>query len=96
MQAMEDGLPAAIGAAEVARWGLGPLSPADQAAREAEQREAHCNALPEDLLPGMVAAQRLRDWSLASAAVSAAEAGRCPSSSSPEPATQGATPAFRP
>ncbi len=35
------------------------------------QREAHCNALPEDLLPGMVEAQRLRDAALARAAVAA-------------------------
>jgi hypothetical protein len=32
---------------------LAPLSPDDQSRREAEQRHAHCNALPEDLLAGM-------------------------------------------
>lgn len=36
-----------------------------QTAREANQREAHCNALPEDQLAGMVEAQRLRDAILA-------------------------------
>ncbi|TXH95449.1 MAG: hypothetical protein E6Q73_14825 [Pseudorhodobacter sp.] len=48
-----------------------PLAPADQSAREAEQSEAHCNALPPELLPGMVAVQRLRDAALARAVVQA-------------------------
>lgn len=43
------------------------LDPADQAAREAAQQAAHCNALPPDMLPGFVAAQRLRDAGLARA-----------------------------
>jgi uncharacterized iron-regulated protein len=76
--AMEGGLGAAIGQDQATAWGLGPLSPADQAAREAEQAEAHCQALPAELLPGMVQAQRLRDWSLASRAVAAVEAGQGP------------------
>ncbi|MEN8895529.1 MAG: ChaN family lipoprotein [Yoonia sp.] len=38
-----------------------PLNAAEQEAREAMQMSAHCDALPEDMLPGMVAAQRLRD-----------------------------------
>ena len=33
--------------------------------------EAHCGMLPEDLLPGMVEAQRLRDAVLAQAAIEA-------------------------
>ena len=37
----------------------------EQAAREAEQMAAHCDALPEDILPGFVEAQRLRDAALA-------------------------------
>lgn len=63
--------------AEAARYGLAEaLSPDDQAAREAEQAAAHCNALPPDLLPGMVQAQRLRDAALARAVVQAmAETG---------------------
>ncbi len=73
MQVMEQGLTAVLGPAAVAEWGLGPLARDDQAAREAEQKAAHCNALPEDMLPGMVAAQRYRDWLLASVAVSAVE-----------------------
>ena len=39
-----------------------------------DQREAHCGKLPEDLLPGMVEAQRLRDATLALAAREAADA----------------------
>ena len=57
---------------EAARFGLAdPLDPAEQAAREVEQAEAHCNALPETLLPGMVEAQRLRDAALARAVIEA-------------------------
>lgn len=48
-----------------------PLDATTQAAREAEQASAHCDALPEALLPGMVAAQRLRDGALAQAVVQA-------------------------
>ncbi|MES2665043.1 MAG: ChaN family lipoprotein [Pseudomonadota bacterium] len=49
------------------------MSPADQTRREADQREAHCGALPEEMLAGMVQAQRLRDAALASAVVQAAD-----------------------
>jgi uncharacterized iron-regulated protein len=48
-----------------------PLSKEDQTAQEAEQMAAHCNALPETLLPGMVEAQRLRDAALARAVIRA-------------------------
>jgi len=59
---------------DAARFGLDrPLDPADQAAREALQAEAHCHALPAELLPGMVAAQRLRDAALARATLEALE-----------------------
>lgn len=51
-----------------------PLTAADQTAREAEQMAAHCNALPETLLPYMVAVQRLRDATLAARAIEAFEA----------------------
>lgn len=55
-----------------ARFGLADsLAPADQAAREAEQMAAHCDALPADLLPYMVAVQRLRDATLAASAMAA-------------------------
>ena len=48
-----------------------PLPAAQQAAREALQMAAHCDALPQDLLPGMVGIQRLRDAVLADAVVKA-------------------------
>ena len=44
------------------------LDPDEQAAREATQAAAHCDALPADMLPGMVEAQRLRDAALANSA----------------------------
>jgi hypothetical protein len=57
---------------DAARFGLTEaLDPDEQAAREAEQQEAHCNALPEEILPGFVEAQRLRDAALAEAALAA-------------------------
>lgn len=77
-RAMNNGLVAAIGGTEVARWGLDPLPSDEQSAREAEQLAAHCDALPVEMLPGMVDAQRLRDWYLARAAVDAIESGTGP------------------
>lgn len=47
------------------------LSDAEQSARTALQLAAHCDALPKDMLPGMVKVQRLRDATLAQAAVKA-------------------------
>ena len=70
-RSMTDGAAAVFGDG-AARYGLAlPLEPAEQAAREADQKTAHCNALPDALLPGMVDAQRLRDAALARAAVQA-------------------------
>ncbi|WP_435257621.1 ChaN family lipoprotein [Thioclava sp. FR2] len=61
-------------AADGALFGLDrDLPEAEQAAREAEQMAAHCDALPEELLPGMVQAQRLRDATLARAVLRALE-----------------------
>jgi uncharacterized iron-regulated protein len=66
---------AAVFGADAAAYGLAdPLAPEDQAAREALQQEAHCNALPPEMLPGMVEAQRLRDAALARAVVQAMDA----------------------
>lgn len=48
-----------------------PLDDAEMEARIAEQAEAHCNSLPEELLPGMVQAQRVRDAALARATIAA-------------------------
>ena len=42
-----------------------PLSEAQQTNREAMQMAAHCDALPPEMLPGMVSIQRLRDAELA-------------------------------
>ena len=57
---------------DAARFGLDvPLPEAEQALREAGQLMAHCNAMPAEALPGMVAAQRLRDAWLARAALGA-------------------------
>lgn len=57
---------------------LGPLAPEDQSAREDEQAEAHCGALPPHLLPGMVEAQRFRDAVMASVALKAVQDGLTP------------------
>ena len=63
-----------FGQEDAARFGLDmALSEDEQSAREADQQAAHCNALPHDLLPGMVEVQRLRDASLARAALRAHE-----------------------
>ena len=47
------------------------LSEAELTARTTLQQDAHCGALPEEILPGMVEAQRLRDAALARATVAA-------------------------
>lgn len=55
-----------------ARFGLtDPLPASEQSAREAEQALSHCNAMPADLMPGMVEAQRLRDAAFARTALQA-------------------------
>jgi hypothetical protein len=68
---------AAVFAGDAARFGLlEPLTPDDQAAREAEQFDAHCAAMPMEMMAGMVEAQRLRDAELARVALEAlAETG---------------------
>lgn len=48
-----------------------PLSSDEQSRREVEQMTAHCDALPQEMLPGMVAAQRFRDASFARTALTA-------------------------
>lgn len=70
---MERGAATTFGA-DAARYGLTvPLPPEDQAAREADQLAAHCDALPAEMLPQMVAIQRLRDAVLARAILRAAD-----------------------
>jgi uncharacterized iron-regulated protein len=68
-RAMTEGAAAAFGP-DAATYGLDlPLPPEEQAAREAQQKAAHCDALPDAMLPGMVEAQRFRDAGLADAAL---------------------------
>lgn len=58
-----------------AAFGLdAPLSAEEQAGREALQAAAHCDALPEEMLPAMVDIQRLRDAMIARTARDALEA----------------------
>ena len=65
----------AVFGADGARFGLDAALPdAERALRERGQAEAHCGALPEAMLGGMVEAQRLRDADLAAAALAALEA----------------------
>lgn len=60
---------------DAARIGLdAPLPPRVQAAEERRQAAAHCDMLPEEMLPGFVEAQRLRDAALALAVLDALEA----------------------
>lgn len=57
---------------QAADYGLTqPLPPDQQQQREAMQALSHCNALPAEMLPGMVDVQRLRDAALARAALQA-------------------------
>jgi uncharacterized iron-regulated protein len=61
---------------DATQYGLVALSPEDQAAREVEQARAHCDMLPDELLPGMVEVQRMRNAHFARVAVEAfAESG---------------------
>ena len=54
------------------RFGIDqPYPPELQAQLEAEAQADHCNALPPEMLPGMVAAQRLRDAAFADASLKA-------------------------
>jgi len=75
-RAMIEGAAVVFGA-EAEAYGLDqPLPPDLQAERETEQQAAHCNALPEEMLPGMVAAQALRDAAFSRTALQAlAETG---------------------
>ena len=65
---------AALFGAEAHRFGLDQPLPSDaQRAAEEAQRQAHCGMLPDDLLPMMVEAQRIRDAALARATLAALE-----------------------
>jgi len=70
---METGAAAHFGE-DAARYGLAdPLPEDEQAAREADQLAAHCDAMPPQMLPMMVEIQRLRDAVLARAVLRALE-----------------------
>lgn len=70
--AMREDIVSLFGSDSAGRFGLDqPLPEAEQAAREQMQAEAHCDALPPELLPMMVSIQRLRDATLARAALTA-------------------------
>jgi uncharacterized iron-regulated protein len=71
--AVREGAAKAFGDDAVAFGLTVPLPPEQQVAREAHQQAVHCNLLPENLLPGMVAAQRLRDAAFARVAIRALE-----------------------
>lgn len=73
-QAFAEGAAAVFGA-DAPGHGLDqPLDDEDLADRADLHQRAHCNALPESMLPGMVEAQRLRDAALARAVVQALDA----------------------
>lgn len=70
-QAMTTGIAELFGA-KAEKFGLSlPLPVDQQIAREELQMAAHCDALPESMLPVMVEIQRLRDAALADAALNA-------------------------
>ncbi len=72
-QASREGAAATLGP-EAARYGLTSALPAqDVASRREEMAIAHCGALPDDALDGMIEVQRLWDATLARAALSALE-----------------------
>jgi uncharacterized iron-regulated protein len=66
-----DGLEASFGAGAAAYGLTTGLPMASQAAREADQQDAHCGAMPVDKLPLLVDIQRLRDAVLARQVVAA-------------------------
>lgn len=62
-----------------ARFGLTtPLDPEQDEARRAMQFAAHCDAMPLDMMGGMVEAQRLRDARFSAATLAALEAHGAP------------------
>ncbi|MDJ0629310.1 MAG: ChaN family lipoprotein [Rhodobacter sp.] len=75
-RAVSDGAAAVLGGS-AALFGLNEALDSDeQALREAGQMAAHCDALPAEILGGMVEAQRLRDAAMARAVIAAvAETG---------------------
>lgn len=72
-RAVTEGAAAVFGKAAGAYGLANPLPASQQQARENHQQAAHCNMLPESMLPGMVEAQRLRDASFARTTLQALE-----------------------
>ena len=65
---------ASVFGAEASRFGLDLALPADQQAKREElQFEAHCEAMPKEMMSGMVEVQRFRDALFAKAAIEALE-----------------------
>lgn len=70
-QAMSEGAAAAFGAS-APLFGLATDLPEVQLEQRLQlQQDAHCGTLPEEMLPGMVEAQRVRDAALARATIAA-------------------------
>ncbi len=70
-KAFDNGAAKVFGA-QASRFGLDrPLPPEQLQHRIDEQYEAHCQAMPREMMGGMVEAQRLRDAALAQAALKA-------------------------
>ncbi|MEB8385665.1 ChaN family lipoprotein [Rhodobacteraceae bacterium KMM 6894] len=66
--------PDALFGADAARFGLDKALPSEQqTTREELQFNAHCEAMPRDMMAGMVAVQRYRDAVFAKAALEALE-----------------------
>ena len=72
--AMKDGVAESFGDGVEAYGLTTPLPEEEQAARVQLQFEAHCEAMPKEMLPMMVDLQRLRDATLARAVVQALDA----------------------
>ena len=70
-QALDGQIGVVFGSAASAFGLTSDLPREEQEAREALQFTAHCEAIPEEMLPGMVDIQRLRDASLARTALRA-------------------------
>lgn len=82
-RAVGEGAAAVFGDA-ASSFGLDQALPDDElATREEGQQVAHCNALPETMLGGMVEAQRLRDAALARAVLAALAESRARGSDAP-------------
>ncbi|KUF12591.1 ChaN family lipoprotein [Pseudoponticoccus marisrubri] len=72
-EVMQAGLAATFGA-QASAFGLDSPLPEDELQTRLDgQQAAHCNAMPEEMLPVMVEIQRLRDGTLAAAALQAFE-----------------------